>query len=509
LGGKSKNKTPDPEPVIGLGRRGYMAVGLIALAYTITFTVLSLLRHHLMHSATYDLGLFDNLLFNMKEGRFFESSVKGFNYMGDHCSPILVLLTPLYWIWDDVRMLLVFQSAAVAISAFPFAAAAAELTGSAAAGVALSAVFLLHPNLGYTNLFDFHPEILVVPILSFSLYFLKTGKTWTAVALAIFALTVKEEVSVTIAFFGVYIFFTSSRAAGFTLSAVSLAWFLVAMYVVMPAFKPPLADPGYLYMERYGHLGKTMPEMLASLFINPYKAFIEPYHQWKGVTFLRLFFTAGFLPFIGFPLLLVAFPAMIFLYVSTYLSQFDIRFQYLTICVPFIMYAMLDGFVVVEGLFEKASGRFNWPFVTRRRIIAGMCIILLGMASFTVYWIIRTQGIYGSFRPPANIKEIKEAMELIPRDASVAALNLTGAHLAHRRYYEFAAPFEPHSYHYEKLKLPQYSNAEYQLFTFDETKWTMERIWPRLTELKYMRGYETLYEKNQVLLLHRPYWKKY
>jgi hypothetical protein len=126
------------------------------------------------------------------------------------------------------------------------------------------------------------------------------------------------------------------------------------------------------------------------------------------------------------------------------------------------------------------------------------------MSCFTFVWIKRTMGIYGSFNPPKNAPQISEAIAMIPPDATVASLNLIGPHLSHRRHYQFAVPFEPHWYHYEKLKLPLYSDAEYQLFTFDETRWTMDKLWPRITELKYTLGYETLYEKNEVLLLRKP-----
>ncbi|KDN83732.1 hypothetical protein KCH_43810 [Kitasatospora cheerisanensis KCTC 2395] len=67
----------------------------------------------------FDLGIFDQGVRGYAHFRLPVSTLKsvhhefppGFSLLGDHFSPVLALLAPLYWVWDDPRMLLVGQAA--------------------------------------------------------------------------------------------------------------------------------------------------------------------------------------------------------------------------------------------------------------------------------------------------------------------------------------------------------------------------------------------------------------
>lgn len=490
-------------PAAGLTRRGLLTVAALAIAFAAAWSALAIWRHSIFNSSMYDLALFDQLVWNMAHGRFFESSIKGFYYLGDHVSPALVLLGPLYWLWDDVRMLLIFQAFAIAVSAIPFYAAAAETLESEAAGVLMAAVFLLQPNLGYLNLFDFHPEILLVPAFTFALFLLRRGRPWGAIACALAALTIKEDAAITAACFGILVFFTRSRTAGAVLVAASIAWFFVAMYVIIPAYRPAGAAAGYLYMERYAHLGATIPEVVKNAILDPYKALVEPYERWKGITFVRMFLPTAFLAFAGLPTLLVALPVLGYSYISMYLPQFDVRYQYITVAVPFIMFAALDGIRRVLGPLDRLGVHWGQRWLSRAIAVRGLPAALVALNVLSVYWIYHSHDQTQSFKAPPNLAELREAVALIPKDASVATLNTLGPHLSHRRSLEFAVPFTPHWYHYEKLKLPMYSTADWQLFNLRDRRWTRDGLWPRINELKDKYGYAIVYNRNSVMLLSR------
>jgi uncharacterized membrane protein len=492
------------EPV-GLGRRGVIAVAAIALVYAVVFSALSIWRHSIFNSSTYDLALFDQIIWNMAHGRFFESSIKGFNYLGDHVSPILVLLAPLYWVWEDVRLLLVFQSVVIAAAAFPFASAAAGALGNRTAGVMMAAVFLLYPNLGYVNLFDFHPEILLVPTFTFAVFFERRGRPWAAAACALLALTVKEDVAITAACFGIHLFLAArARAAGTVVAVVSAAWFVLAMNVIIPANKPPGTGDGYLYVERYAHLGATLPEVVKNAILNPYRALVGSYTWWKGVTALRMFVPVAFLPFIGWPMFLVAVPVLGYTYVSSHIPQFDLRFQYLTIAVPFIMFAALDGAAFIKKRLQGLTAARPIARIAASRSALVVAAGLLALNGFSVYWMVSSHKQNKTFARHYNEEAIHEALKLIPKDAPAATINTLGPHLSHRRVLEFAIPFEPHRYHYRKLGLPLYSDAEYQLFDEGDRRWTEKGSTRRIRDLKEKHGYEVLYERKRVVLLKRP-----
>src|ERR1700704_3553054 len=79
---------------------GVVAFGLAA-AYFLTYSALSVLRHESYHSYGFDLGLFDQVIWNTTQGRPFESTMGHgipvpHSHLGDHFSPILWLLVPFY-----------------------------------------------------------------------------------------------------------------------------------------------------------------------------------------------------------------------------------------------------------------------------------------------------------------------------------------------------------------------------------------------------------------------------
>jgi hypothetical protein len=128
---------------------------------------------------------------------------------------------------------------------------------------------------------------------------------------------------------------------------------------------------------------------------------------------------------------------------------------------------------------------------------------LIALNGASVYWIAHTHAQTSTFTAPPNLASLREAVALVPPDASVATLNTLGPHLSQRRSLEFAVPFTPHLYHYAKLGLPRHSEADWQLFNLRDKRWTLEGSWPRIKELKERRGYAIVYDRDSVMLLSR------
>ncbi len=94
--------------------------GLILL-YCWVFTGLAFNQHAGMRTHKADLGQIDQAVWNSSRGRFVEMTDYGYisTRMSDHVEPILALVSPVFWVWDDVRALLLLQVAATALGAWP------------------------------------------------------------------------------------------------------------------------------------------------------------------------------------------------------------------------------------------------------------------------------------------------------------------------------------------------------------------------------------------------------
>src|SRR5262245_969579 len=107
-----KRRVPGPEIVAGVCFALYAAV--------------SVQRHHRMESGGYDLGIFEQIVRAYAHGQapIVELKGPGFNALGDHFHPILILLAPAYRLFPMPETLLVAQAALVAASIIPIGRAA-------------------------------------------------------------------------------------------------------------------------------------------------------------------------------------------------------------------------------------------------------------------------------------------------------------------------------------------------------------------------------------------------
>src|ERR1700682_1097261 len=158
---------------------GVVAFGLAA-AYFLTYSALSRLRHESYHSFGFDLGLFDQVFWNTTQGRPFESTMSQalpvpHSLLGDHFSPAFLLLMPFYFAFPHPETLLVIQSLALALGAWPVYLLARLKLAPGYALLWVIAYFLFVP-LAYVNLFDFHEVALSVAPLGFALYFLERDR---------------------------------------------------------------------------------------------------------------------------------------------------------------------------------------------------------------------------------------------------------------------------------------------------------------------------------------------
>ncbi|MCI0526754.1 MAG: DUF2079 domain-containing protein, partial [Nitrospira sp.] len=100
-----------------------LLLALLILAYTLYFSWYTINRHNTLHSYAADLSLIDQPMWNtvLGPGYFMEQTWGDRQQprLAEHFEPILIPLTLLFFLWDDVRILLIAQSLALALGALP------------------------------------------------------------------------------------------------------------------------------------------------------------------------------------------------------------------------------------------------------------------------------------------------------------------------------------------------------------------------------------------------------
>ncbi len=213
------------------GRGLKKALVVLAAVYFVVYCWLSIHRYHKLMLGAWDLGIFESLIANAAEGRFFR------DYRGpfDHFSPAVYLYLPLWAIWRDARVLLVLQTAVLVLAVWPLYLLAREVSGSIFYGALLGVLYLLYPLLGSGNLYDFH-AVALSPVFFFSMLLFMRRERWRLFALfAVLLLFVKEGEAVLVFGTGLYLFLTGRRRVGFVTIVFSVVWTAAVLFVVMPA----------------------------------------------------------------------------------------------------------------------------------------------------------------------------------------------------------------------------------------------------------------------------------
>lgn len=221
----------------------FIIVVIFAIVYAFIFSYYSILRHNNFYSG-YDLSNFDHTIWNTLHGRFFQLTVNGsyVSRLSIHADFILIPLSLLYLIWDNVKILLIFQSIVFAIGSLAVFLIAKKILKNPFAGVLMALTYLINPAIEWANLYDFHPVVLSVPLLLFAIYFLLSKNKIIASILLFFAILTKENVSLLIFCLGLWLLiFQSEKKYGIILSALSLIYFFLVVFVLMP-----IASPGHI-----------------------------------------------------------------------------------------------------------------------------------------------------------------------------------------------------------------------------------------------------------------------
>ncbi len=224
----------------------------LTIATALVYAAYGLIRFRRFRDGTFDLVIFDQAVRDYAHFHAPVSIARGvadgigthFLVLGDHWSPILALLAPLYWIHDGPTTLIVAQAAAFALAIPPLWVFTRRLLGPGAAYFVCGAYALSLPVAAAVN-FDFH-EVAFVPVLTAVMAErFQAGRRVHAVIAAIALLMVKEDMGLLIAGYGAYLFLIKERRLGvsFMVGGVVATWLSTRVLIPAAGGSPPSTGP--------------------------------------------------------------------------------------------------------------------------------------------------------------------------------------------------------------------------------------------------------------------------
>ncbi len=379
---------------------------LATIGYVLYLFILTLLRFYNFQSEAIDVSYYRVALdqFSHFQLAHIWDDPKRFVW-GDHFEPILLFLVPVYWLIKSSYVLIVSQALLVLMATIPLYLAAKVKLKNFYLSLSLVWAYLLFGGLQFGYMYGFHP-IIFAPFFLFWMYYFFVKKNWRMYFIFLFlSLFIKEEVSLTMIFFGIYIILTSlsfRRApsvvegrkpesylfkVGLVTVIISIFWAFLCFKIIFPYFNSGVG---------FGHWGQYAGANLKTLIIPAYK--IE--------TFLVSYGAFAFLPLLFPPAFIITIPAILEKLLSNNIAGLN-GFHYSAVIAAVVLFAGIESLSVI--LRVKKVG------IAGRPIFWTIIILFIALFFHFMY------GYNPFYQPSLHADLIYKTISTIPKNASVSA----------------------------------------------------------------------------------------
>jgi uncharacterized membrane protein len=339
----------------------WILLAVVTIVYSLAMSHQAILRYATFKATAFDLGNMDQVIWNTLHGRLFQFTNQAIDWYGPptrlaiHFEPIILPLSLLYSFGADPRILLVFQTLALASGSLPVFLLTRKIIPQWPLLAALMATaYLLAPALIGLNIFDFHPIALATPLLLYALLALEYKHyAWFLIACVLAACT-KEDVPLAIAMLGILVIWKYKLPRlGLTLLIGGALWSLIAFRIIIPHFYPGVQANNFWY--RYEELGSSPGAAILNLFVRPWVFFSLFFTLDRLYYLLSLVRGAGFLSLLAPEWLLPILPSLAVNLLSTDPLLYSGVYHYNAAIIPFVMIAAIHGTRRLLALWEGWS----------------------------------------------------------------------------------------------------------------------------------------------------------
>lgn len=449
--------------------------GLIGGTALLLF-ICSSTRHLLFRSTAFDLGIYDQVVYLISRGLPPISSYLRFHHMGNHAAYSVYPLALLYRIYPSVYWLFGVQAVCLAIGALPVWLLARQAGLSRNLARTLAIVYLLYPLIFNLNVFDFHPEVMALPVLLTAIWLARGERIgWFCVAI-VFVLGCKDALSLTVAAMGVWLLlFEKRRTCGWFALAAGVIWFLLTTQWIIPS----LSGGEAAAVDRYEYLGNSVLEVAVNVLLKP-DLILGKIFNFKTLEYLveLLFPLAWGLSIRHLTPLVSALPALMLNILSEEGTQRDLVHQYSLPILPFLLVAVIASLAAEQSWLRR-----------RRNILAWSLFAFVVIQAFYHYY-------FHYFKALDTWQANRQAIaQISAHEGNVMTDNYLGAHLSQRPGVYLAYP------NVLNETLPTLDYVVLNLrHTFPGDRESVEKVWKRIQN---QPNFQLSYNRDDVYLFTR------
>ncbi|MBT8162685.1 MULTISPECIES: DUF2079 domain-containing protein [Arthrobacter] len=461
-------------------------VTVLAAVAAVVYSTVSLLRFRRFGSAGYDLGIFDQVVRQYSAFMAPYSEIKGLDYniFGDHFHPVIASLAPLYWIWNDPRMLGIAMALLMAASVYPVYLFCRPRLGHWPAFVIAAGYIFWWPVQGLVD-FDFHEIAFGVPLLAWIILALDRRRYAAVTVLSVVLLGVREDKGFAVMAIALVLLLRRRWKLALGLFLLGLCTYLVVTGKVIPHYNLS-GNFGYWV---YSGLGPTMGAAIIFIVFHPLKTLAILFdHDTKQVLWASLFLPVGLLP-LGSVYVLPAAPILLSRLLSDRPGTWSTGFQYNAVLAPVLVMAAVDVLFKVMNRFPRlGSARFWAPGLFAATVVAGIAFV---PAVFPLNKLVTGE----AFTYTTHMAAQQRIVNMIPSGVCVEADDRLVPHLTNRTVVGLIGR--------------QVDYASWAIIDFDQenTGGGGDGNFTPFTGLRYKQdqGFQEVYRQDNIVLLYRPY----
>jgi len=334
---------------------------------------------------------------------------------GDHFEPIILFIVPIYWLIKSAGLLMIIQAGIVISGIIPLYLVVTDRLKSRLIGLAIAFSYIAFGGLQYGIEYGFHP-IMFFPTLFFWMYYFYAKKKIKLYFLfALLCLFIKEEVSLILLFWGLYIaIFKKERIMGIGTCLISLLWYLLCFQIIFPHF----SSGGFGHWGQYGSAeGTGLMGIIKLLLFKPYLFFntlITP--SYKIDTIFLSFGAFSFLLFLYPPSLMLVIPSLLEKLLSSNLAGVS-GTHYSAAITGVIVVATIESllFLSKKDYIRRITTSWNIFFGVLIFYVAFFANTINGYHAYSIYDIGRQKTL-----PDENLLSLEKVIGQIPSNASVS-----------------------------------------------------------------------------------------
>lgn len=415
-------------------------VGGLTTFFVVYFSYYTVLHHYRLQTHSWDLAIFDNMMWNLIRGEWFKATPdlgRTGSHIQYHATFSAYLLAPFYALRQKADTLLVLQALITGLGTVPIYLLATKRLASRSYGLVFALAYVIYAPLHGPIFYDFHFLTLAPFFIGWTLYAFETGRRKLLIVAFLAAILLREDQSACLSMAFLFYLLAGERPRwALGLGIFSAIYFVVVKFAIMPAHRTAGSDKEtftWIFHQLIPHGEDGFGPVIRTVLTNPVYTLKTLLEADKIAYILKLSAPLLFLPWRNSRTWILLLPAAIFTLLTTgYLPTIQTYFQYTSNWTPYLFF----GAAVTIGSFRVLHDG-------RARMAASITALLIVSCAMSYQHgaIFQHNTFRGGFRQVQfkmteadrqRLRDLYSLIELIPREASVAATEREAPHVSNR-----------------------------------------------------------------------------